>query len=142
MITGIKYLFGLSPVQLAGILVAGLTGLLFFMPSAGILDFSGGGIFFGREVPVDVRRVAAADEKIDLNTAGFVSLQRIRGVGPSKAAAIVEYRRATGSNAFAAPEDLLKVKNIGPYILQQTLPHLANNANFGDKAANEGDYGD
>ena len=50
--------------------------------------------------------------KININTAPADQLVQLKGVGPDYAAAIVAYREAEGP--FKAPEDLMKVKGIGP----------------------------
>ena len=50
--------------------------------------------------------------KIDLNRASAAELEKLPGIGPSKAKAIVEYRANSGP--FRSPEDIMKVKGIGP----------------------------
>jgi competence protein ComEA len=55
---------------------------------------------------------AAATEKVDINTADAATLARVLvNVGPSKAEAIVEYRRANGP--FRSAEQLAQVTGIG-----------------------------
>ena len=56
------------------------------------------------------------ENKINPNNASVASLIRLPGIGPVRAAAIVEYRSAmTGSTkAFSSCPDLQKVKGIGP----------------------------
>jgi competence protein ComEA len=54
-------------------------------------------------------------DPIDVNAASADQLQTLPGIGPSKAAAIVEYRSANG--AFAKLDDLLAVRGIGPATL-------------------------
>jgi len=49
--------------------------------------------------------------KININTATGEELDKLPGVGPATAAKIIEYREQNG--AFAAIEDLKKVKGIG-----------------------------
>ena len=49
--------------------------------------------------------------KVNINTASVDELAQLKGIGPSYAAKIVEYREQNGP--FAAPEDLLKVNGIG-----------------------------
>ncbi len=49
---------------------------------------------------------------IDINSAGSYELQSLKGIGPVKAEAIIEYRRASGG--FTRKEDILRVKGIGP----------------------------
>jgi competence protein ComEA len=53
---------------------------------------------------------------LSLNTATAAELDRLPGIGPSLAQAILEYREAHG--AFAAVEDLLLVPGIGPAKLE------------------------
>lgn len=54
---------------------------------------------------------------VNINTANEVELAaNINGVGAKKAAAIVEFRTQNGP--FKAVEDLMKVKGIGPKILE------------------------
>lgn len=54
----------------------------------------------------------ATARQIDINTASRAQLERLPGVGPSLAAQIVEDRAAHGP--FRRPEDLTRVKGIGP----------------------------
>jgi competence protein ComEA len=55
---------------------------------------------------------AAASEKVDINTADAAMLEKVLvNVGPSKAEAIVEYRRANGP--FRSAEQLAQVTGIG-----------------------------
>ncbi len=49
--------------------------------------------------------------KVDLNTASEADLQKIKGVGPAKAKAIVEYRQKSGG--FKSVDDLKNVKGFG-----------------------------
>jgi competence ComEA-like helix-hairpin-helix protein len=64
------------------------------------------------------RKRAGADKKtgparpLDINAANATQLTTLPGVGPSTAGAIVAYRTEHGK--FAAPEDLMNVKGIGP----------------------------
>ncbi len=46
--------------------------------------------------------------KVDLNTASEADLQKVKGVGPAKAKAIVEYRQKSGG--FKSVDDLKNVK--------------------------------
>lgn len=55
---------------------------------------------------------AFAAEKVNINTADAATLDRVLiGVGPSKAEAIVAYRKQNG--AFRTPDQLTGVKGIG-----------------------------
>lgn len=48
---------------------------------------------------------------VDLNTATVSELENVKGIGPKKAAAIVEYRKKNG--AFKSVDDLDKVHGFG-----------------------------
>ena len=49
--------------------------------------------------------------KVNINTADSVTLQTIPGIGPSKAARIIEYRKTSGR--FKKTEDIKNVTGIG-----------------------------
>lgn len=68
-------------------------------------------------------RPLVAEEKVDPNRADPESLQRLPGVGPSIAAAIVASRDSAGP--FRAADDLLRVRGIGPAKLAAMRHHLA-----------------
>lgn len=55
--------------------------------------------------------------QVNINTATAQELQTLNGIGPAKAAAIVEYRTANGS--FKSPEDIKNVRGIGNGIYQK-----------------------
>ena len=66
---------------------------------------------------------ALATEKVNINTADAAALDRVLvGVGPSKAAAIVEYRKATGP--FKSAEELAMVKGIGLSTVEQNRDRI------------------
>lgn len=68
-------------------------------------------------------RPLAGGELLDPNTASDADLDRLPGVGAATARAIVDAREASGP--FSAPEDLLRVRGIGPATLERMRPHLA-----------------
>jgi len=53
--------------------------------------------------------------RLDLNRATAAELDELKGIGPSKAQAIIEDRERNGF--FASVEDLLRVKGIGEKLL-------------------------
>ena len=54
---------------------------------------------------------AGETAKININTASAQELTQLKGIGPSHAAKIVEYRQKNGP--FKLPEDVVKVPGIG-----------------------------
>jgi len=66
---------------------------------------------------------ALAAEKVNINTADAAALDRVLiGVGPAKAAAIVEYRKANGP--FKSAEELAMVKGIGLSTVEQNRDRI------------------
>lgn len=61
-------------------------------------------------------------ERIDPNFADEVDLRRLPGIGPSKAAAMVRYRREHGP--FRTLEELERVPGIGPTTVSRLAPML------------------
>lgn len=59
---------------------------------------------------------------IDLNSADAKALEGLTGVGPAKAAAIVEYRAKNGP--FKSVEDLEKVPGIGEATVKKNRDNL------------------
>jgi competence protein ComEA len=64
----------------------------------------------------------APGERLDPNTASVVALDRLHGVGPALADAVVRSREEEGP--FLRPEDLLRVRGVGPALLARVAPHL------------------
>ncbi|HJU86290.1 MAG TPA: helix-hairpin-helix domain-containing protein [Gemmatimonadota bacterium] len=60
---------------------------------------------------------------IDPNAAGRAEWDRLPGIGPVTAIAIVEHRGIHGP--FRGPDDLLEVRGIGPRTLEKLRPFLA-----------------
>lgn len=71
--------------------------------------------------------VVTAWAALNINTAGQEQLQDLPGIGPAKAAAILEYRSANGP--FSSVDDLAKVKGIGA----KTLDGLRNDLSVTDQ---------
>lgn len=69
---------------------------------------------------------------VNINTASQSELEGLKGIGPAKAKAIVEYRSQHG--LFGSIDDLEKVSGIGPSIIKQ----IRNDLTVGDvQAASE-----
>jgi competence protein ComEA len=60
---------------------------------------------------------------IDLNRATAQDLDKLPGVGPATAKAIIDHRTRNGP--FASVDDLLKVKGIGPAKLAEIRPWVS-----------------
>ena len=54
---------------------------------------------------------AGEAEKININTASAEELTQLKGIGPSHAAKIIEFREKNGP--FKLPEDLMQVPGVG-----------------------------
>jgi competence protein ComEA len=59
---------------------------------------------------------------LDINTATAEQLQLLPGIGPSRAAAIVEDRATKGP--FRTVEDLARVSGIGPVTVEGVRPYV------------------
>ncbi|MBD2858825.1 helix-hairpin-helix domain-containing protein [Spongiibacter sp. KMU-158] len=59
---------------------------------------------------------------LDINTASAEELETLRGVGPQRAQAIVEYREQNGP--FENAEDLSNVKGIGERVITMNKKEL------------------
>ena len=65
-----------------------------------------------------VRRSASSGgSRININTATFQELQTVRGIGPTMAQRIIEYRQTSGR--FATVDDLTNVKGVGEKTLEK-----------------------
>ena len=62
------------------------------------------------------------DEVIDLNTADAYDLDRLPGIGPAKAEAILTYREEHGP--FQSVDELLSVSGIGEVTLENLRPYV------------------
>ena len=81
------------------------------------------GLFASLLLTLVLLGTAFASEKVNINTADAAALDRVLvGVGPSKAAAIVEYRKANGP--FKSAEELAMVKGIGLSTVEQNRDRI------------------
>lgn len=62
---------------------------------------------------------------LDVNTAGLAKLMDLPGIGPALASRIIDYRTRHGH--FKAPDELIRVKGIGPAKMQRILPLITAN---------------
>ena len=100
-----------------------LLALLLLSVLAGGYLFHGtlsGRVWLGDSPPVLSDRVSAVSERIDPNTATAASLQRLPGIGPVKAKAVVDYRQSHGPRPFGSLRELIdKVDGIGEGICRR-----------------------
>ncbi len=60
-----------------------------------------------------------AQAEVDVNTASAMELQRIKGIGPKTAQAIVEFRNENGP--FNSIRDVTRVKGVGQKTLEKMI---------------------
>ena len=85
-----------------------------------LLDFSGGvpvGLGGGRPAPH-----RSTGSRIDLNVASVEELTSLPGIGPALAGRIIQSRKEDGP--FRVPEDLLRIRGIGPRVLAKILARV------------------
>ncbi|THF63164.1 ComEA family DNA-binding protein [Pseudothauera nasutitermitis] len=70
---------------------------------------------------------------VDINTADATTLESVKGIGPAKAQAILDYRKQHGP--FASTADLAKVPGIGTRTLEQIGDQVTVGAPAARKAA-------
>lgn len=90
--------------------------------------------FTGR--PLDHRPGEAFAYRIDLNRADRSELMQVPGIGPGRADAIIAQRNANGE--FGTPNDLDRVKGVGPKLLEQIKPHVIVNGTPPTKSTSTG----
>ncbi|MEO7111545.1 MAG: ComEA family DNA-binding protein [Polyangiaceae bacterium] len=69
---------------------------------------------------VDHTKRATVDDPVTLNTATLDDLQRLPGIGPKRATAILQLRQKLGR--FRQVEDLMRVKGVGRATLKKLRP--------------------
>lgn len=74
------------------------------------------------EPAYEPKPMPVAGMMIDVNTASADQLQLLPGIGPSRAAAIIESRNTQGP--FRTVEDLARVRGIGPATVEGVRPYV------------------
>jgi competence ComEA-like helix-hairpin-helix protein len=90
-------------------------------PTAGALGEVREAVERGRARARRASTPLAPGERLDPNTAPAVELERLPGVGPVTAEAILRHR---GDRPFRRRRDLLSVRGIGPATLAKIAPHV------------------
>lgn len=65
---------------------------------------------------------AIATGPVDINAADAASLEQVKGIGPAKASAIVQFREQNGP--FASVDDLVQVPGLGEKTVAMIRDHL------------------
>ncbi|MEY4548541.1 MAG: hypothetical protein RL685_4736 [Pseudomonadota bacterium] len=76
----------------------------------------------GEALPSAGARGLTAEGRVILNRAGAAELQRLPGIGAKRATAILALRQRLGR--FRRASDLLRIKGVGPKLLERMLPRL------------------
>ncbi|MFK7161126.1 helix-hairpin-helix domain-containing protein [Marinospirillum sp. MEB164] len=71
----------------------------------------------------ETQNVIEASQRLNINQADLQQLTALPGIGPSRAAAIIELREQRGGLTDA--NQLLEVRGIGPVILQSLEPLIS-----------------
>jgi competence protein ComEA len=79
----------------------------------------------GARAPGSAPSPSGPGAMININTADEAELDKLPGVGPATAKAIIEYRSRVGQ--FKSVDELLNVKGIGPKKLEQIRPYVVVN---------------
>lgn len=64
----------------------------------------------------------ASQQKLNINTATFEQLVAIKGIGPAKAKAILDYIKDNG--ALVSLDELMEIKGIGKALLRKIAPQV------------------
>ena len=64
-----------------------------------------------------------SDGKVNINTAGLEELMTLKGVGESRARAIIEYREQQGD--FETPEDIMNISGIKEGVFSKIKDQIA-----------------
>ena len=74
------------------------------------------------ELSIPQADVTGTPQKIDINNAEEWLLEALPGIGPTKANAIIDYRRKNGF--FRSVDELIKVQGISSTLLEQIKPFI------------------
>jgi competence protein ComEA len=79
-------------------------------------------MFIAASSAVYAEEAPASGKIVNINTASSGELETLPGIGPSKAAAIIDYRT---KHPFSKVDDITKVKGIGKKTFLKLKPYLA-----------------
>jgi competence protein ComEA len=100
--------------------VLGVLVLLGLVATIGWWVANGG--LHGRLVEVDQAEPKSGAFLVDLNRAQWPELAQLPGIGPVLARRIVDSRKTDGP--FSTPDDLIRIRGIGPKRLARIRPYL------------------
>ena len=76
----------------------------------------------GRLIEIDQAEPLSANFQVDINTADWPELMQLPGIGQTLAKRIIESRQKAGP--FGDPDDLRRVRGIGPKKMEEIRPYL------------------
>lgn len=84
-----------------------------FLIGSGVSYLRKEGIVMPAQVKSESGKTAhVSEDPVNINTAGFTELIKLKGIGGKTALNIIDHREASGP--FFCKEDLMKVRGIGP----------------------------
>jgi competence protein ComEA len=83
-----------------------------------------GRVELGNSPAASPQATTGLHQRVNPNTASAASLRRLPELGPARIQQILDYRQEHGGAPFREPNDLLRVKGIGPATLQTIREYL------------------
>ncbi|WCK53510.1 helix-hairpin-helix domain-containing protein [Aneurinibacillus sp. Ricciae_BoGa-3] len=112
-----------APLQDGSLVYIPIKGEAYIGPSSASQQGSGTGRSGnGSSEAAGALQGAGAEAPINLNRASLDELQKIPGIGPSRAASILQYRQE--HNGFKTVDDLRQISGIGPKTLEKLRPKV------------------
>ena len=87
-----------------------------------VVLLSGNHVAFANDNPIPKTQIEYLGKPVNVNIASLEQLLKVKGLGRTKASAIIQYRNKNG--AFKRLEDLKKVKGIGEKALAKIRNYL------------------
>jgi competence protein ComEA len=79
-------------------------------------------VLFSFFLLLSVPVLAGVSDAVNVNTADVEALSTLKGIGPSRAEAIIEYRNANGP--FRSLHELMQVRGIGERTIEENMDRI------------------